>query len=58
MILHSERLKFITTLFYVILFQYAIFLALLLLMEMAAGVLGFVFKDWVSFIKNLLIFSR
>ncbi|XP_026674064.1 tetraspanin-5 isoform X8 [Ceratina calcarata] len=27
---------------------YAIFLALLLLMEMAAGVLGFVFKDWIK----------
>jgi len=28
--------------------QYAIFLALLLLMEMTAGVLGFIFKDWVN----------
>ncbi|KOX77431.1 Tetraspanin-5 [Melipona quadrifasciata] len=28
--------------------KYAIFLALLLLMEMAAGVLGFVFKDWIK----------
>lgn len=27
---------------------YAIFLALLLLMEMAAGVLGFIFKDWIK----------
>ncbi|XP_031849997.1 tetraspanin 26A isoform X3 [Nomia melanderi] len=27
---------------------YAVFLALLLLMEMAAGVLGFIFKDWIK----------
>ncbi|XP_012233359.1 tetraspanin-5 isoform X1 [Linepithema humile] len=27
---------------------YAIFLALLLLMEMTAGVLGFIFKDWIK----------
>ncbi|XP_011267364.1 tetraspanin-5 isoform X2 [Camponotus floridanus] len=27
---------------------YAIFLALLLLMEMGAGVLGFIFKDWIK----------
>ncbi|XP_076288879.1 tetraspanin 26A isoform X4 [Lasioglossum baleicum] len=27
---------------------YAIFLALLLLMEMAVGVLGFIFKDWIK----------
>ena len=27
---------------------YAIFLAILLLLEMTAGILGFIFKDWVS----------
>ena len=26
---------------------YAIFLAILLLLEMTAGILGFIFKDWV-----------
>ena len=30
-----------------LLFQYAIFLAILLLLEMTAGILGFIFKDWV-----------
>ncbi|KAL2728921.1 tetraspanin-5 isoform X1 [Vespula squamosa] len=29
-------------------YGYAIFLALLLLMEMTAGVLGFIFKDWIK----------
>ncbi len=29
-------------------FQYAIFLAILLLLEMTAGILGFIFKDWVG----------
>lgn len=29
-------------------FQYAVFLAILLLLEMTAGILGFIFKDWVS----------
>lgn len=28
-------------------FQYAVFLAILLLLEMTAGILGFIFKDWV-----------
>jgi len=27
--------------------QYAIFLAIILLLEMTAGILGFIFKDWV-----------
>jgi len=27
---------------------YAIFLAILLLLEMTAGILGFIFKDWVG----------
>ena len=27
---------------------YAIFLAILLLLEMTAGILGFIFKDWVK----------
>ena len=27
---------------------YAIFLAILLLLELTAGILGFIFKDWVS----------
>jgi len=31
--------------------MYAIFLALLLLLEMTAGILGFVFKDWVCIVK-------
>lgn len=33
-------------------FQYAVFLALLLLAEMTAGILFFVFKDWVSYYEN------
>ena len=28
--------------------QYAVFLAILLLLEMTAGILGFIFKDWVN----------
>ena len=28
--------------------QYAVFLAILLLLEMTAGILGFIFKDWVT----------
>jgi hypothetical protein len=32
-------------------FQYAIFLGILLVLEMTATVLGFVFKDWVSKFK-------
>jgi tetraspanin-5 len=32
-------------------FQYAIFLAILLLLEMTAGILGFIFKDWVKSFK-------
>ena len=27
---------------------YAIFLAVLLLLEMTAGILGFIFKDWIK----------
>ena len=27
---------------------YAIFLAILLLLEMTAGILGFIFKDWIK----------
>ena len=34
---------------------YAIFLAILLLLEMTAGILGFIFKDWVNYqLLNLL----
>jgi len=33
---------------FLLLFQYAIFLTLLLLLEIAVGVLGFVFKDWIK----------
>ncbi|GBN97788.1 hypothetical protein AVEN_162298-1 [Araneus ventricosus] len=29
-------------------FQYAIFVAILLLLEMTAGTLGFIFKDWIK----------
>jgi membrane protein YdbS with pleckstrin-like domain len=36
--------------------QYAIFLALLLMMEMTAGVLGFIFKDWVNIINIKIAF--
>ncbi len=41
--------------------QYAVFLAILLLLEMTAGILGFIFKDWVSTIpepKLLINFSQ
>jgi hypothetical protein len=31
---------------------YAIFLAILLLLEMTTGILGFIFKDWVSFLLH------
>ena len=33
---------------------YAIFLAILLLLEMTAGILGFIFKDWVIYNFNSL----
>ena len=39
---------------------YAIFLAILLLLEMTAGILGFIFKDWVicsTLIQYLIHFS-
>lgn len=51
------KLKLIKVFLCTNLLQYAIFLALLLLMEIAVGVLGFVFKDWVRFNKNILINS-
>ena len=35
---------------------YAIFLAILLLLEMTAGILGFIFKDWVLISMQLLSF--
>lgn len=34
--------------FFVLFFQYAIFLFIILLLELTAGLLGFIFKDWVS----------
>ena len=38
-------------------FQYAIFLAILLLLEMTAGILGFIFKDWVSKLEYEAVFT-
>ena len=35
---------------------YSIFLALLLVLELTAGILGFIFKDWVSFPFHLIIY--
>ena len=39
-------------------FQYAIFLAILLLLEMTAGILGFIFKDWVSKLEYEAVLYR
>ena len=45
-------LSLIIQLFLIFLFQYAIFLAILLFFELSAGILAFVFKDWVRFYKS------
>lgn len=43
--------------------QYAVFLAILLLLEMTAGILGFIFKDWVCTLfiislKSITLFNH